>query len=88
VTTAQRSQPVTRPAHESRIAALSGERVLVTGGAGFVGSNVVARLLRIGASVTVLDPATTTLPPLSVTEMCGCEPNATLKIAPSASGSR
>lgn len=49
------TQPVPRPTHEARIASLSGERVLVTGGAGFVGSNVVARLIRIGASVTVLD---------------------------------
>src|SRR5215813_9727233 len=34
---------------------LSVERVLVTGGAGFVGSNVVQHLLRDGASVMVLD---------------------------------
>jgi UDP-glucose 4-epimerase len=36
-------------------AALSGQRVLVTGGAGFVGSSTVARLLAMGANVTVLD---------------------------------
>ncbi len=36
-------------------AAWQGKRVLVTGGAGFVGSNVVARLHALGAQVTVLD---------------------------------
>jgi UDP-glucose 4-epimerase len=36
-------------------AALAGRRVLVTGGAGFVGSNLVRRLMRTGARVTVLD---------------------------------
>ncbi len=34
---------------------LAGRRVLVTGGAGFVGSNMVRRLMRDGARVTVLD---------------------------------
>jgi UDP-glucose 4-epimerase len=38
-----------------RIERLRGQRVLVTGGAGFVGSRVVARLLDLGANVTVLD---------------------------------
>ena len=34
---------------------LENTRVLVTGGAGFVGSNLVRRLIREGARVTVLD---------------------------------
>lgn len=34
---------------------LSGRRVVVTGGAGFIGSNLVARLLAHGASVLVVD---------------------------------
>ena len=34
---------------------LSGQRVVVTGGAGFVGSNIVRRLLQEGARVVVLD---------------------------------
>jgi UDP-glucose 4-epimerase len=34
---------------------LSGQRIVVTGGAGFVGSNIVRRLLREGARVVVLD---------------------------------
>src|SRR5215831_1489908 len=34
---------------------LAGRRVLVTGGAGFVGANIVARLCEQGADVVVLD---------------------------------
>jgi UDP-glucose 4-epimerase len=34
---------------------LSSERVIVTGGAGFIGSKIVRRLLQLGASVIVLD---------------------------------
>jgi len=34
---------------------LKGQRVLVTGGAGFVGSNLVRRLVAVGAEITILD---------------------------------
>ncbi|HKP87724.1 MAG TPA: NAD-dependent epimerase/dehydratase family protein [Blastocatellia bacterium] len=39
----------------SNVENLEGKRVVVTGGAGFVGSNIVRRLLKMGAVVVVLD---------------------------------
>lgn len=45
----------TSPGAASPIDGLAGCRVLVTGGAGFVGSNLVRRLIGVDARVTVLD---------------------------------
>lgn len=51
-----KTSPQAGPSHgDSQLALLEGQRVLVTGGAGFVGSATVGRLLAIGASITVLD---------------------------------
>ncbi len=46
-------------ADQTWVRKLSESRVLVTGGAGFVGSNLVARLLDLGCRVTVLDDLST-----------------------------
>jgi len=43
----------------SQFAGYSGKRVLVTGGAGFVGSHLADRLLSLGATVDVLDDLST-----------------------------
>jgi UDP-glucose 4-epimerase len=43
------------PASEQALLDLSGERVVVTGGSGFIGSHVVAALCRLGANVLSVD---------------------------------
>ena len=48
-------------AYPESVASLKGKRVLVTGGAGFIGSNLTEALLKIGASVVVLDNLATGL---------------------------
>ena len=44
---------------DAKLKILRGARVLVTGGAGFVGSNLAARLVNLGAQVVVLDDLST-----------------------------
>jgi nucleoside-diphosphate-sugar epimerase len=44
---------------DEQLTALEGQRVVVTGGAGFVGSRIVTRLLELGANVLVLDDFST-----------------------------
>lgn len=44
---------------EEQISALRGRSVVVTGGAGFVGSRIVTRLVELGAQVRVLDDLST-----------------------------
>jgi nucleoside-diphosphate-sugar epimerase len=41
------------------LTSFSGRKILVTGGAGFIGSNIAAELVRLGADVTILDDLST-----------------------------
>lgn len=47
---------------DEQLTALEGQRVVVTGGAGFVGSRIVTRLVELGANVLVLDDFSTGTP--------------------------
>jgi UDP-glucose 4-epimerase len=55
------------------VSALAGRDVLVTGGAGFVGSRLVARLAAEGARVTVLDRPGAPAPPADRAEFVGAD---------------
>ncbi|HVE94478.1 MAG TPA: GDP-mannose 4,6-dehydratase [Acidimicrobiales bacterium] len=48
---------------------LRGRRVLVTGGAGFIGSHLVRRLLRDGAEVWVMTSSVSSVPPVRLTDV-------------------
>ena len=47
---------------DTSLACLSGKRVLVTGGAGAIGSNLVRQLVKLGASVVVIDDFSSSSP--------------------------
>jgi len=45
--------------HKEQFLKLSSKKILVTGGAGFIGSNLCEKLIELGASVVCLDNFTT-----------------------------
>lgn len=58
------------PSRKDHLAGFAHSRVLVTGGAGFVGSNLVRRLVELGAEVVVLDDFSTGRRELLPTGLC------------------